>query len=735
MLTAPAVLLVAQAIATGAISGALRDATTGEPLAGAQLVVLDLNRTAVTDADGRYRLERLPPGTHQLVIRRIGYAPRTLDALVRADDILELAIALRAQPIVLAAIDGAYRPGEATAADVHVDIATLGSHPLLAEPDAFQALAGGVVMVRPESPAGMHVRGGEADQLVYLLDGFPVFSPYHSGEAFSAWNPDALSNVGLASASETWDALSGVVAAETRTPGREHHAVGGISTTHVRVTLDGPIGSRGASYLWSQRSGFPGFPLPQRDPTYVRSETGDQLGKLEAPLAGGRIRLLGYTTGNELDTRGPTDTSGRNTFNWQSTTLGGEWYRPVRVGSLRARAWIASESAGATWHDAAALTLASDRHDIGASVTLDRDDGTGHTSVGLRAETRRMKYHVSADSAGGLRYESRAALGALFFERAQRLGDQMGLNAGISAVTSVGVARFSPRARLSWSPTDALVISGEYLRLYQFAQSLRNPESVAGTVFPVDLYVGASPSAGGGRIPIARSDETIVAAEYRPAVTLQLTLQGYARAFHDIVLVAPTSSGPFASVPFVVGSGIARGMSLSMSRTARRYSAFATYGLQSVRLMDGAAGYVPEHAASHAIDAGLIVHATRTVSLRLGANGRFGRHATPLSTPFEWESCNAADRGCEFAGSPRADRDSLGATTLPGYIRVDLGVRTQWGLRVAGRPTVVAVFGTLTNIFARTNALTLAPDPVSGIRTPVTLRSRAPLVVGIDWAF
>ena len=735
MVTAPSVLLLAQAIAAGAISGTLRDATTSEPLAGAQVVVLDLNRTAVTGADGRYRLERLPSGTHRLVVRRIGYAPRTLDALVRADDILELAIALRAQPIVLAAIDGAYRAGEATSADAHVDIATLGSHPLLAEPDAFQALAGGVVLVRQESPAGMHVRGGEADQVVYLLDGFPVFSPYHSGEAFSAWNPDALADAGLSPASETWDALSGVLAAETRTPGREHHAVGGISTTHVRMTLDGPIASRGASYLWSQRSGFPGFPLPQGDPTYVRSETGDQLGKVEIPLAGGRIRLLGYTTGNELDTRGPTDASSRNTFSWQSTTLGGEWNRPLQVGSLRTRAWIANGSASATWYDAAALTLTSGRHDVGASVTLDRDDGTGHTSVGLRAEMRHMSYDVSPDSAGGLRYESRAPLGALFFERAQRLGagDRIGLTAGINAVTSAGAARFSPRARLSWSPTDALVISGEYLRLYQFAQSLRNPESVAGTVFPVDLYVGASRSAGG--IPIARSDETILAAEYRPAVTLRLTLQGYARSFHDIVLVATTSPGPFASVPFLVGSGIARGMSLSISRTAHRYSAFATYGLESVRLVYGAASYVPEHAASHAIDAGLIVHPTRVVSLRLGASGRFGRHATPLSTPFEWESCNVADQGCEFAGSPRTERDSLGATTLPGYLRVDLGARAQWGLRIAGRPTMLAVFGTLTNVFARTNAWTLAPDPVSGIRTPVTFRSRAPLVLGIDWTF
>jgi hypothetical protein len=108
---------------------------------------------------------------------------------------------------------------------------------------------------------------------------------------------------------------------------------------------------------------------------------------------------------------------------------------------------------------------------------------------------------------------------------------------------------------------------------------------------------------------------------------------------------------------------------------------------------------------------------------------------TPIATPFEWESCNMTDRGCEFAGSPRANPDSLGATRLPGYLRLDLGVRSRWRVRVAGRTTELAVFGTVTNILDRTNVLTFAPNPATGIRTPVTMRSRAPLVVGVDWAF
>src|SRR3970282_325608 len=75
--------------------------------------------------------------------------------------------------------------------------AALYQHPLLAEPDVLRAIGGGEVVMEPESPSGMHIRGGASDQVAYLVDGIPVFSPYHSAGTFSAWNPDALSSVDL----------------------------------------------------------------------------------------------------------------------------------------------------------------------------------------------------------------------------------------------------------------------------------------------------------------------------------------------------------------------------------------------------------------------------------------------------------------------------------------------------------------------------------------------------------
>jgi hypothetical protein len=394
--------------------------------------------------------------------------------------------------------------------------------------------------------------------------------------------------------------------------------------------------------------------------------------------------------------------------------------------------WLARGNAGALWHtsDSTADNVSDRRTDAGLSVTLERGTERGHTALGMRIQTSRMSYRLT-DSVPRISFDSRAPLGALFVEHSRNVSAHIELQTGLGATTSAGAIRLSPRTWLYWRPVKGWVLSAGFTRSHQFTQSLRNPESVAGAIFPAELFVGAT----GSRVPVARSDEGILAAEYRPVAGLRFAAQGYVRNFRDLVLVAPDAAEPFATGRFAVGSGAAQGFAVELSATQPRYGVLASYGWQRVRFTYGQNAYVPDYGTTHAIDAGIVVHPSQALSFRVAASGRFGRRVTPIATPFEWESCNMTDRGCEFAGSPRANPDSLGATRLPGYLRLDLGVRSRWRVRVAGRTTELAVFGTVTNILDRTNVLTFAPNPATGIRTPVTMRSRAPLVVGVDWAF
>ena len=207
-----------------------------------------------------------------------------------------------------------------------------------------------------------------------------------------------------------------------------------------------------------------------------------------------------------------------------------------------------------------------------------------------------------------------------------------------------------------------MTVSGSYVRRYQFAQSLRNPESIVGSIFPADLYLGA----GIPGVPVGRSDQGVIAAEYRPAVGMRLGIQGYARRLDGLLLVAPRAGEPFSTGDFATGSGVSRGVSLDAALTSSRLGLLASYGLQHVRLDGGGISYVPDHGATHLLEAGVIVFPSATSSLRLGVTSELGRRTTTASGGLEWEACNLLDRGCEFGGSPQYGGETLGGTALPG---------------------------------------------------------------------
>ena len=302
----------------GAVVGTVRDGSTGTPLAGAVVALPDAERTTTTSAEGRYALHNVPPGPHHLTVRMIGYAPRSLHALVAPAGRLEINVSLRAVPVRLRTINvnapvvlrGLDVADSTPFPDRGISMAAARNHPLLSEPDALQGLAGGEVVVRPESPGGVHVRGGASDQTAYVLDGIPVLNPYHAAGVFGAWNPDALSQVRLSSADPLLThphALSGAIAGATRAPGDRLRGQGGVSTTHARVTLDGPLSALGAGYLVSARWAFPGIVAPRDEASYLHGELRDWLAKGEASLWGGHLRVLAYSNENELTAASATE--------------------------------------------------------------------------------------------------------------------------------------------------------------------------------------------------------------------------------------------------------------------------------------------------------------------------------------------------------------------------------------------------------------------------------------------
>jgi len=70
---------------TGTIVGRVTDTRSGVPVTTAQVTVTGTSLGAVVDAEGRFRIANVPPGTYEVRARSIGYQPATATVTATAD--------------------------------------------------------------------------------------------------------------------------------------------------------------------------------------------------------------------------------------------------------------------------------------------------------------------------------------------------------------------------------------------------------------------------------------------------------------------------------------------------------------------------------------------------------------------------------------------------------------------------------------------------------------------------
>lgn len=728
---------VAIAQGEGRLYGVVRDAVDQRPLAGARVTLVEAGWALVTDSTGRYAFDDPAAGPHDLAVRLVGYRARTVHALVPASGPLAIDIALHPEPVRLPRVDvrmpialpRPVSPDSATTHDRELEAPALRQHPLLAEPDAFQALVGTDVALDPETPSGLHVHGGAADQTGYLLDGIPMHQPYHAAGITSAWNPDVLSLLRLWStrpAPDGTDHLSGTVEGSLRAFGPSARAQVALSTTQARLAVDGPLGGAGAGYGLALRSGIHDLFTPKSEDSYLTSVIGDGLARVDVPLGAQRLGLLFAAHDNDVDATAEAAAGGppgNHEFKWGAQTLGLSLRRAVGAGELRLAVWDARSHGSAVWVlPDTATEVSARRHDTAARLAW----VDGATRAALRVERLDTEYRVDGGAVADL--AAAPVIPSLSAEHARRVGaaTEIGLGASLAAldqhVYPAGQARVSMHAGADG------VVSLRYARTRQFTQSLRNPESVVGAVFPASLDLAADAST----VPVASGDFVGVDAAGRLGPALRFEVSAWLRDADDLVLVAPRGGAPFATRGFVEGRMDGAGASAGFTLRTARWGGLLDYAYEQVRLHYADSTYVPQHSARHRVSAGVVYFASASTMLRLGAATLFGRRSTTSVGPIEWESCNFLDRGCEFVGSPELADVPRGGTALPDYVRLDLGVRKHWHVALGGRDASITAFLTLTNLLDRANVLTYTRRSAGAAAEPVEMRPLAPLVFGVE---
>jgi hypothetical protein len=250
------------------ISGFVRNRDGREVIRRAQLLTQDGVRAESND-EGFFVLT-LPVGAHRVRVRAIGFAPSELR--VEAEESLAQDVLLTQQLRSLAAVTvrdsvevsrrSDLDPRAADMSVVRLSSATVKAlPPLLGEPDPMRSLATlpGVALTSDASTS-FSVRGGSADQNLYLLDEATVYNPSHILGFLSSFNTDAVDNVTLykgAIPARFGGRVTSVVDVRQR-EGNADRFVGsaGIGLLASRAALEGPLPRHRGSFMLAGRHSY-----------------------------------------------------------------------------------------------------------------------------------------------------------------------------------------------------------------------------------------------------------------------------------------------------------------------------------------------------------------------------------------------------------------------------------------------------------------------------------------------
>lgn len=242
------------------VSGAVKDATSGEYLIGAIVSSVDHQKGATTNLYGFYSLT-VPAGKQTLQFRLVGYQTIEIPVDLKADMSLDQFLSPQQVETGEVTIEG-NKNNNTRSTDIGkigLEMEQVKTLPvLLGEIDILKTitlLPG--VKSSGEGNAGFYVRGGGVDQNLVLLDNATVYNASHLFGFFSVFNADAVKNLELTKGgipSEHGGRLASVLDVSLKEGNqRKFQAQGGIGTIASRLTIEGPIKKDTASFIISAR--------------------------------------------------------------------------------------------------------------------------------------------------------------------------------------------------------------------------------------------------------------------------------------------------------------------------------------------------------------------------------------------------------------------------------------------------------------------------------------------------
>jgi hypothetical protein len=735
-------LLAVLPLRAATVSGFVRDSRTGEPLSFVSVYLSDQSAGTVSDRSGYYVLGGLPAGERTVVYSMVGYRTVEQRFSLKRDDAARFDVRLENEPIPVHGVTvSAARERFRREVDVGVrrlEVKDLKLAPSMVEQDLFRSLAAlpGVVSVSDFSSA-LYVRGGSPDQNLVLLDGVPVYNPYHLGGLFSTFNLDALSNAELhagAFPAEYGGAVSSVLDVEMRQGNSERYSGRwdlGLLTT--KLMFEGPL-PKGSFLIAGRRTYIdavtwtigklasnPGIHLPYYFYDLQAKANFDLSNK-------DRLTLSGYSGDDVIYM---DDSFSKVDFRWGNYTVAGKWrhifspeilsttlmtYARSRVGLAVIDHWSVDTSTSN-------LTLRVG--DLGLKEDLTFFVDSGQTiKCGAEAKRLDLRDYVSADSEVFWDLHERPWYGAVYAADKWQPWHRLLLDLGARGeyFSSGNYWRASPRASAKYFLREDLAATAGCGLYYQYL-SIPFPRNEMATKIPASFFQQWIP-AGRDYPPVSATHYTLGAEKWL-SDDAQLSLEGYYKRMANLLETNTDLPGIFSddstsdTVRFSLGTGWATGAELLL----KWKGSWVGYSLALTRRTFNGTSYYPTFDARHNFNVAWTTSLGRGYRLNLEWLLRTG---FPFTGPVgQFQYVNEGDwmmpeqsGGTQFYWM--GINGERGNYRLPPYHRLDVGIEKEFRWLGTGWTWYLQVI----NVYAQKNVMWYFHDVNSHgrvERTPFTL--------------
>jgi hypothetical protein len=605
---------------------------------------------------------------------------------------------------------------------------------------AVQLLPG--VEARNDFNAGLNVRGGEADQNLVLLDGYPIYNPFHLGGLFGTFVEPTVGRVDLFTGgfpAPYGGRLSSVLDVGSATEERPGvHGTANVSLIASSGSVGSPIRNGAGSWMIAARRTYIDKAIDLLTPGRMPYDFQDAQSHVRYSFGNGlRVAATAYLGHDAFDYNESGDSA---SFSWGNrvfgTTIARTFGSSPRIFGLplgdsavvEQRISLSKFEVKARVRDGV-FEMRNPLQDVRTGGMIASFAGTHTRSVGYEIASQRFHYESNAEIPLFVQNDTTSqALGSvgMYVDDLWKPTTSLIIDAGLrfDAVSTNGWKGLSPRLSAKYFLTPDVAVTAAFGQYAQWIRSLAREEV---PVRPMDFWVGTNAD-----WPVSTSRHYILGTEGWINRNRGFRVEGFLKTYHDLLERNPRDDAQLLGDEFLFLKGRSLGFDVMLRQfRTRTFSGWAayTFAISERTSLDGTT-FSPAQDRRHDLN---LVGGWEFKRYTLGA-----RYNLATGTPYSYIS-GMYDRwrydpiqGSYNESDPQFLTGERNGSRLPATHRLDLGATRHGHIR----GVAVSPYLSIVNTTNAKNVFTYAFDYTERPPTRVSIHQLSivpTLGVSIAW--